>query len=541
MSQESTLFDSAMKRILEAERGVAGRSRWDTDAKMDANLSWLCLALSASYSVYMFMSISSSIEVGGEVSTWDVRIYSAAIAIAWLLVSWVTLVSVIKRTRKVVWSSKILPFEIPLPWFGSTALLGIVSAFIMLFLIEWLFDILVISMRWDIVWANRVSVLIGPSLTEAMTQDYLVSENWRIWPIIYIIWALMGAAYGSSNTSMKAYLTGFGLFTLIVMIFAGNPLEANFNVEKVLTRIGFATALSLACFFAMRYYAENVEEYKLNRAKRNIGIAAVGTFFLTIILLDPPDFVKSAASFFINRGLFETFLEPLSRDGVPPFRWGGLLINLIVAAAGCVIGFGIGVVLAFSRRSNLPILKWPGIAIIEIIRSGPLICWLYFAMYLLPDVADPLFTNPEDFDNIVRMMAIFSLFGGCYIAEVIRGGLQAVDSGQKEAALALGLSPMQVKLQVELPNAVRTTLPSIVSVFIGLWKDTTLLFIIEIIDFFRIAKTMANTDLRFLGDFLEPVYFTALIFWVFAFYLSRVSMNVEKGLGLVKEGGGDVA
>ena len=106
---------------------------------------------------------------------------------------------------------------------------------------------------------------------------------------------------------------------------------------------------------------------------------------------------------------------------------------------------------------------------------------------------------------------------------------------------AIGLSPMQIKLQVELPNAVRTTLPSIVSVFIGLWKDTTLLFIIEIVDFFRIAKTMANTDLRFLGDFLEPVYFTAVVFWVFAFYLSRVSMNVEKGLGLVKEGGGDVA
>ena len=97
--------------------------------------------------------------------------------------------------------------------------------------------------------------------------------------------------------------------------------------------------------------------------------------------------------------------------------------------------------LGILASSNLPILKWPGIAIIEIVRSGPLICWLYFAMYLLPDVADPLFTNPEDFDNILRMMAIFSIFGGCYIAEVIRGGLQAVDKGQKEAAVALGLSP----------------------------------------------------------------------------------------------------
>jgi len=541
MSQEPTIFDSAMKQILEAERGVAGRSRWDKDARMDSNLSWLCLALSASISIYMFMSTSSSIEIGGEVSTWDARIYSAAMAMAWLATSWVVLVSVVKRTKKVVWTSKILPLDIPLPWFGSTALLGIVSSFIMLFLIEWLFDILVITMRWDIIWANRVSVLIGPNLTEAMTQDYLVSENWRIWPIIYILWALVGAAYGTSNTSVRTYLIGFGLFTAVVMIFAGNPLEANFNIDKVLFRLGLATALSLSCFFAMRWYAGQVEEYKLNRAKRNLGIIAVATFFLTIFLLDPPDFVKSAASFIINLGLFETLLEPLTRDGVPPSRWGGLLINLIVAAAGCVLGFGIGVVLAFCRRSPMPILKWPGIAIIEIVRSGPLICWLYFAMYMLPDVADPMFTNPEDFDNIVRMMAIFSLFGGCYIAEVIRGGLQAVDSGQKEAALALGLSPLQIKLQVELPNAVRTTLPSIVSVFIGLWKDTTLLFIIEIIDFFRIAKTMANTDLRFLGDFLEPVYFTALIFWVFAFYLSRVSMNVEKGLGLVKEGGGDVA
>jgi general L-amino acid transport system permease protein len=291
----------------------------------------------------------------------------------------------------------------------------------------------------------------------------------------------------------------------------------------------------------MRYYSQRVEEYKVNRAKRNIGYAAVSTFFLTIILLDPPEFIKNIAGYLADFGIFESQLELITRDGVPPARWGGLLINLIVAAAGCVLGFAVGVVLAFSRQSKLPILKWPGIAVIETVRSGPLICWLYFAMYLLPDVADPLFTNPEDFDNIVRMMAIFSLFGGCYIAEVIRGGLQAVDSGQKEAALALGLSPTQIKLQIELPNAVRTTLPSIVSVFIGLWKDTTLLFIIEIVDFFRISKTMANTDLRFLGDFLEPVYFTAIVFWVFAFYLSRVSMGVEKGLGLVKEGGGDVA
>ena len=161
-------------------------------------------------------------------------------------------------------------------------------------------------------------------------------------------------------------------------------------------------------------------------------------------------------------------------------------------------------------------------------------------MYLLPDIVDPTFQDPENFDNMVKMMLIFALFGGCYIAEVLRGGLQSVDSGQKEAAKALGLNPIQSKMLVELPNAIRTTLPSIVSVFIGLWKDTTLLFIINILDFFKLAKDAPNSSLDFLGDFLQPVYFSGLIFWAVAFYLSRISMRIEKNLGLVNEGGGEV-
>ena len=204
---------------------------------------------------------------------------------------------------------------------------------------------------------------------------------------------------------------------------------------------------------------------------------------------------------------------------------------------GCVLGFGIGVVLAFGRQSDQLFFSIPSIAVIELVRSGPLICWLYFAVFMMPDLMDPFY----DAEDIIRMLLMFGIFGGCYIAEVLRGGLQAVDSGQKEAAAALGLSPMQTKLQVELPNAVRTTLPSIISVFIGLWKDTTLLFIVNILDFFKLAKDLPNSDLRFLGDFLEPLYVTAVVFWVFAFYLSRVSMKVEKNLGLVREGGGAAA
>lgn len=531
-------FDLFAKNLLKVERSFAGRSRWDQNYEKDIQLSILCLSFSLLFSFYMIEYTISSIDLVGEITSTDRLLFSIGVSAAWFMVAWMITISFIKRS-KIVWL-EFKDTKFPIPWIGGTALIGILSSLILLSLVQWTLDLTLITSRWDIIWANRASVMIGPNLTEAMTQDYLDSENWRLWPVFFLVCAIIGLSYGSSKIKIRSFIPAFGLIATIIITFAGNSHEANYNVDKIILRFILGSVLVMICFFGMRLYSNKVEEYKINKAKRNIGILTVSTFFFTIFILNPPEIIASIAKVISDNITFlEPVFEPLTREGVKPSQWGGLLINLMVAAAGCVLGFVIGVILAFWRQSNLPILKWPGIAIIEIVRSGPLICWLYFAMYLLPDVADPLFTNPEDFDNILRMMAIFSIFGGCYIAEVIRGGLQAVDKGQKEAAVALGLSPLQTKMQVELPNAVRTTLPSIVSVFIGLWKDTTLLFIIEIIDFFRISKTMANTDLRFLGDFLEPVYFTALVFWIFAFYLSRVSMGVEKGLGLVKEGGGD--
>ena len=328
-----------------------------------------------------------------------------------------------------------------------------------------------------------------------------------------------------------------------------NQTSINYHWEGPVTRLFIATLLGYASFDASYYYCLTNEEYKANRLKSRIAVAGVLTFFFALVIMNPPEFVKDIAVFLGGEPAQERLddvvagtyvpstLDKLAGDGIEASQWGGLFVNLIIATAGGVLGFGIGVVLAFGRQSDQPFFSVPCVAVIELVRSGPLICWLYFAVFMMPDLMDPFF-NAED---IVRMLLMFGIFGGCYIAEVLRGGLQAVDSGQKEAAMALGLSPMQTKLQVELPNAVRTTLPSIVSVFIGLWKDTTLLFIVNILDFFKLSKDMPNTDLRFLGSFLEPVWVSALVFWVFAFYLSRVSMKIEKNLGLVREGGGEAA
>jgi His/Glu/Gln/Arg/opine family amino acid ABC transporter permease subunit len=333
------------------------------------------------------------------------------------------------------------------------------------------------------------------------------------------------------------------------MLIAWVPSEINYHSIVPITNLSKALVVGYLAYGASYYYCSISEEYKANRLRSYIAIGAVVTFFFAIMIMDPPELVKNLAVFLggtpvqgireaiIAGDVVPSTLDKLAGDGIQASQWGGLFVNLIVATAGCVLGFGIGVVLAFGRQSDQPFFSVPSIALIELVRSGPLICWLWFAVFLMPDLMDPFY----DAEDIIRMLLMFGVFGGCYIAEVLRGGLQAVDSGQKEAAIALGLTPFQTKMQVELPNAVRTTLPSIVSVFIGLWKDTTLLFIINILDFFKLAKDLPATDLRFLGNFLEPLYVTALVFWVFAFYLSRVSMKIEKGLGLVREGGGEIA
>ena len=496
-----------------------------------------------------------------------------------------------------------------------TSTLGAFSALIILQLLGWLSYFALVEVEWDVIWANRVLVLVGQLMTESMTQDYFPSQNWRIWIMIYMVWGIVGGIYGTLAEKPRNFIIPFGIFSLTLVLIANNQTFINYDSDGTLWRLMFATILAMVSFLLANRYSVSVEEFQANRLRSYFMAASVLVFFSIFIIMDPPESIQklaceeidyeyelieildsegistgnftngsdpflSSGSWYAKTGgtlwiwddtqwlqhrqlsiddwecglahfqgpegndpvpILGKLTEGFSEPGLKPSQWGGLFTNLIVAAAGCVLGFFVGIALAFGRQSNLPFFKVPSVLFIELIRSGPLICWLYFAMYLLPDVVDPTFQNPDDFDNIVRMMMIFALFGGCYIAEVLRGGLQAVDSGQKEAAVALGLNPIQTKTLIELPNAIRTTLPSIVSVFIGLWKDTTLLLLINILDFFLLAKNAPNTDLRFLGDFVQPIYVSAIVFWAVAFYLSRISLRIERNMGLVKEGGGEMA
>ncbi len=286
-----------------------------------------------------------------------------------------------------------------------------------------------------------------------------------------------------------------------------------------------ALALGFFAFLLTHHYYKDAEEYSINYFQNIlINIAVIG-FIGMIFILDPPG--ESTDDYFWNA-------DWLLGTGVKPGAWGGLVLNLIFASSALVVGFGVGIALAFGRRSNLPIFWIPSVGIIELIRSGPLVAWLFFAQVLVPDLLNPIW----EADIASRVILVLSLFFGCYLAEVLRGGLQAVPHGQYEAATALGLSPIQIKLQIELPQAIRTTLPAIVSMMIGMLKDTSLVYFFGIYDAFRVAKDLpAQWD--FIGQHEQSLLFVGMIFWILSFYLSKISRRMEKNLGLIHEGGGE--
>jgi general L-amino acid transport system permease protein len=213
---------------------------------------------------------------------------------------------------------------------------------------------------------------------------------------------------------------------------------------------------------------------------------------------------------------------------IPTDLWGGLLVTLVVASAGIAWAFPIGLLLALGRRSEMPLVRLVSIAFIEFVRGVPLITVLFMASVMLP-----LFL-PEgaSVDKLLRALIMVALFAAAYLAEVIRGGLQAIPRGQFEAADALGLTYAQKMSLIVLPQALRLVIPGIVNTFIGLFKDTSLVLIIGLFDLLGMVQ-LALADPKWLSPStpMTGYVFAGLVFWAFCFAMSRYSQALERRLG----------
>jgi general L-amino acid transport system permease protein len=213
--------------------------------------------------------------------------------------------------------------------------------------------------------------------------------------------------------------------------------------------------------------------------------------------------------------------------------WGGFLLTLVLSAVGIVVSFPLGIALALGRRSKLPAIKWFCIAFIEIIRGAPLITWLFIASLMVPLLLN---VSPDSIPALTRAIVAITLFSSAYMAENVRGGLQAVPRGQSEAARALGLSGWQTMRLIVLPQALRAVIPAIVGQAIGLFKDTSLVFIVGLLDFFEIGRRVIPAQPGSLqypgGVLLEVSLFMAIVYFYFCYRMSVASRQLEKRLGV---------
>ncbi len=322
---------------------------------------------------------------------------------------------------------------------------------------------------------------------------------WRPQIGLILVSALLGMTWGLTRGSLakQAALT----VAIVAALFAFLPYgldEMGWDVRLIL----LANLPAMGAGWALAYYTNLL-------TIRRIVILAIVSFLVTLVLL---------------RGL----------PGVPGLQpvsviyWGGLMLNLLLAVIGITLSFPIGVGLALGRRSHLPVVKLICVVFIEVFRGVPLITLLFMSQVLVP------LAFPEDFplNSLARAAIVITLFSAAYMAENIRGGLQALHPGQEEAARALGLPGWQTTTLISLPQAIRNVIPAIVGQFISLFKDTTLVYIIGMLDVVEIGRAFIQGNQDYLDNALELFIFLAVVFWIFCYSMSYVSRRIERHLGV---------
>jgi general L-amino acid transport system permease protein len=253
---------------------------------------------------------------------------------------------------------------------------------------------------------------------------------------------------------------------------------------------------------------------------------AFGLFF---ILMGIFKFIKNNKLKFLAFNIYLVIAVILFIGGVfglefiPTDKWGGLMLTIAVASVGIICSFPIGIIVAFGRASNLPIIRSICITYVEFIRGVPLITILFMSSIILP----LFFPEGMTFDKLLRALIGITLFQAAYVAEIIRGGLQAISKGQYEAADAIGLPYWHKMLLVILPQALKVAIPNLVGAFISLFQDTTLVLIIGLFDLLAMVRITA-ADSHWLGMETEGYVFVTFVFWIFCYGMSRYSIALER-------------
>jgi general L-amino acid transport system permease protein len=348
-------------------------------------------------------------------------------------------------------------------------------------------------------------VFIKAKIGQFVYGRYPEEERWRVNLVFLLAFAGLFPLM-VPRIPAKTWSAGYTFFVFPVIAFWLLRGSASGPGAGLLDALGLSLAVAGILAFALSYSTG------VRVAPQTLRFAAG-----LCLLVAYPLVVRWLLS---TSGLLE--LRPVSTE-----LWGGLLVTLVVASVGITGSFPVGIALALGRRSRMPFVRWASVGFIEFVRGVPLITVLFMASVMLP-----LFLPAGvSFDKLLRALVGVALFAGAYMAETIRGGLQAIPRGQFEAAQALGLSYAQRMGLIILPQALKLVIPGIVNSFVGLFKDTSLVLVIGLFDVLGIVQ-LNLTDAKWFAPStaMTGYVFAGFVFWVFCFGMSRYSQMIERRL-----------
>jgi general L-amino acid transport system permease protein len=390
------------------------------------------------------------------------------------------------------------------PWNAAlTVVSGLLVAWVVYRLSRWVF----VTADWAVVRVNLRLFMVG-----RFPDDQL----WRLWVAGYIVVVTVGVALGATSVAMRP-VAGVGDTGAP----AGDRRSLGRRVVGALHRFWPAVLAVVVILGFCRTWPPVVGTIGLVVA----GVAAgmLGTRV--------PRRLRPWTWALVAAGLIAALQVTIAGEGgVGWDEWGGLHLAVAATVAGIALAFPLGLLLALGRRSSLPAIRLVTVGYIEAFRAVPLVTLLFLGGFMVGFLF-PNTVEPPSF--LVRAVIAITVFEAAYIAEIVRGGLQAVPHGQVEAAQAVGLSPVKVMRLVVLPQALRAVIPAMVGQFISLFKDTSLLTIIGFFELLEVANIVTQQP-AFQGQGLRPVTltFVGLIYWAGCSTMSRESQRLERRLGV---------
>lgn len=348
----------------------------------------------------------------------------------------------------------------------------------------WMFS----QAQWTVLQANLRLFFVG---------RFPLDQIWRVWLIVLLVSAVTSLTAGVIQWNRTVPIS-VGILTAIGLSVA--PLVGGQGPELI-----WVAAIGSVALFNLL----GGPWLKAHLSPRLISRGLPSVWFLTVFII------------------LWLLMGGLGLSAIGTNVWQGLLLTVLTAVVSITLSFPIGVLLALGRRSSLPVIRTLCVLYIEVIRGLPLIGVLFIAGVMLPLILP----SQVQLDAVLRAICGLTLFSAAYLAENVRGGLQSIPQGQIEAAKALGLNPMLVLGLVVLPQALRSVIPTIVGQFIGLFKDTSLLSIIGLVELTGISRSVLSQP-RFIGRHGEVYLFIGLLYWLFCYLMSLGSRRLERQLGV---------